>query len=69
MPDAGDRPQQRRHRPARRLAAYGIEVELKVSMPGLSHEQAEMLAHKAHEEVCPYSHATRNNVDVKITVV
>ena len=47
---------------------FGIQVELKVSMPGLSHTDAEMLAHKAHEEICPYSHATRNNVDVKITV-
>lgn len=48
---------------------FGVAVELEISLPGLPHDQAEMLAHKAHEEVCPYSHATRNNVDVKLTVV
>lgn len=48
---------------------FGLEVELKVSLPGLPREQAEMLADKAHNEVCPYSHATRGNVQVKLTVV
>jgi len=47
---------------------FGIEVELKISLPGLSREQAESLVQKAHA-VCPYSNATRNNIDVTLTVV
>jgi organic hydroperoxide reductase OsmC/OhrA len=33
--------------------------------------QAELaaLAEEAHEQICPYSHATRNNVDVQLTVI
>ena len=47
---------------------FGIEVALAVSLPGVPKEEAEDLVHKAHQ-VCPYSNATRNNVDVKLTVV
>jgi Ohr subfamily peroxiredoxin len=47
---------------------FGIEVALAVSLPGLDKEAAETLVAKAHE-VCPYSNATRNNVDVKLSVV
>ncbi len=47
---------------------FGIEVELKVSIPGLDHAQAEALVEKAHV-VCPYSNATRGNIDVTLTVV
>ena len=46
---------------------FGIEVELKVTIPGLPREQAEALVQKAHI-VCPYSNATRNNIDVKLSV-
>ena len=46
---------------------FNIAVELKVTLPGFSKEDAESLVHKAHE-VCPYSNATRGNVDVKLTV-
>lgn len=46
---------------------YNIAVELKVTIPGMDHAEAEALVHKAHE-VCPYSNATRGNVDVKLTV-
>lgn len=38
------------------------------SLPGLSRADAEALVEKAHQ-VCPYSNATRGNVDVKLTVV
>lgn len=48
-------------------AGFGIQVELKVSLPGLPREQAEALVHKAHQ-VCPYSNATRGNIDVTLTV-
>ena len=47
---------------------FGIEVALAISLPGVPKEEAEALVHKAHE-VCPYSNATRNNLDVRLTVV
>lgn len=46
---------------------FGIEVELKISVPGLLREQVEALVQKAHI-VCPYSNATRGNIDVKLVV-
>ena len=47
---------------------FGIEAELRISIPGLPREQAEDLVQKAHI-VCPYSNATRGNIDVTLTVV
>lgn len=47
---------------------YGITADLKISLPGVDKEAGEKLAHAAHE-VCPYSNATRNNVNVGLTVV
>ena len=47
---------------------FGIEAELRISLPGLAREQAEALVQKAHL-VCPYSNATRNNIDVTLTIV
>ena len=47
---------------------YGIAVAMDVKTPGLAREQAEKLVHAAHQ-VCPYSNATRGNVDVKLNVV
>ncbi|WP_291431503.1 organic hydroperoxide resistance protein [Deinococcus sp.] len=47
--------------------AFGLDVELEGHFPGLSGEQALALMHAAHE-VCPYSVATRGNVDVRISV-
>lgn len=47
---------------------FGIEFELKIVIPGLAREQAQALVAKAHE-VCPYSNATRNNIDVTLTVL
>jgi peroxiredoxin, Ohr subfamily len=47
---------------------FGIEVELSISIPGLPRAEAEALVQKAHV-VCPYSNATRNNIDVTLTVV
>lgn len=47
---------------------FGLEVALKVKMPGVDTAAAEKLVARAHE-VCPYSNATRNNIDVKIAVV
>ena len=47
---------------------FGLEISLEVKLPGVEKPQAEALVQKAHE-VCPYSNATRNNVDVKLSVV
>ncbi|MEH6372448.1 organic hydroperoxide resistance protein [Pectobacterium carotovorum] len=47
---------------------FGIEVELKISLPGLDRAVAEDLVQKAHI-VCPYSNATRGNIDVTLTIV
>lgn len=46
---------------------FGIQVELKISIPGLAADQARALVDKAHI-VCPYSNATRGNVDVNLVV-
>ena len=47
---------------------FGLEVELDVELPALEREAAEALAAKAHQ-VCPYSNATRGNIDVTVSVV
>ena len=47
---------------------FGIEVELRISLPGLARATAEDLVKKAHV-VGPYSNATRGNIDVKLTVL
>jgi Ohr subfamily peroxiredoxin len=46
---------------------FGIEAELTISVPGLPREQVEELVQKAHI-VCPYSNATRDNIDVTLIV-
>ena len=50
------------------LNGFGIEVELKISLPGLDRAAAENLIAKAHI-VCPYSNATRNNIDVDLVLL
>lgn len=47
---------------------FGITTSLQVALPGLDKAKAQELVDKAHQ-VCPYSNATRNNVDVKISLV
>ncbi|KRG86736.1 organic hydroperoxide resistance protein [Stenotrophomonas daejeonensis] len=47
---------------------FGIQVELRVRVPGLAREQAQALVDKAHQ-VCPYSNATRGNIDVNLVVL
>lgn len=46
---------------------FGLAAELKVSLPGMDAEAAQALVNKAHE-VCPYSNATRGNIDVKLAL-
>jgi Ohr subfamily peroxiredoxin len=47
---------------------FGLDIALAVSLPGVPRTDAEALVAKAHQ-VCPYSNATRNNVDVRLSVV
>lgn len=46
---------------------FGIQAALTVTIPGMDRAQAEALVQKAHV-VCPYSNATRGNIDVTLTV-
>jgi lipoyl-dependent peroxiredoxin len=45
---------------------FGLAVELVVSLPGIEQATAEKLVEAAHQ-VCPYSNATRGNIDVLLT--
>jgi Ohr subfamily peroxiredoxin len=47
---------------------FGLEVELKVAIPGIERTQAEALINAAHEDICPYSRATRGNIPVRVSV-
>jgi len=47
---------------------FGLEVELRMALPGLSDRAAEALVTTAHE-VCPYSNATRGNIAVRLVLV
>lgn len=46
---------------------YGLAVQLEITLPGVEREVAEGLVEQAHQ-VCPYSNATRGNVEVTLTV-
>jgi len=47
---------------------FGIAVKLHVEDPSLPQAELVALANEAHEKICPYSHATRGNVDVQLDV-
>jgi osmotically inducible protein OsmC len=46
---------------------FGLDVELEASLPGVDHDAALTLVEEA-DSVCPYSHAVRGNISVKLTV-
>ncbi|AUF97410.1 organic hydroperoxide resistance protein [Pseudomonas sp. 02C 26] len=46
---------------------FGLDIDLEISLPGLEQAAAQELVDKAHQ-VCPYSNATRGNVDVRLHV-
>ena len=46
---------------------FGIEVQLVIKVPGMDRAQAQTLVDKAHQ-VCPYSNATRGNIEVTLTL-
>ncbi len=47
---------------------FGLAVELDVYLPNVAPERRQEIADAAHQ-VCPYSNATRGNIDVKVTIV
>jgi lipoyl-dependent peroxiredoxin len=47
---------------------FGLTVSLDVALPGMDKAAAKTLVDEAHQ-VCPYSNATRNNIDVKLNIV
>lgn len=47
---------------------FGLQVALNVTLPGMDRTAAEALVNKAHE-VCPYSNATRGNIEVTVSVM
>jgi Ohr subfamily peroxiredoxin len=52
----------------RDAGGFGLAVKLQVEDHSLPQRELLELATEAHEKVCPYSHATRGNVDVRIEV-
>ena len=48
---------------------FGLAVKLRIEDKSLPQADLAALAKEAHEQICPYSHATRNNVDVQLEVV
>jgi osmotically inducible protein OsmC len=47
---------------------FGIQATLNISLPGMDREAAQALVNAAHH-VCPYSNATRGNIDVTLNLV
>lgn len=48
---------------------FGLAVVLHVEDPSMPTAELKAIAQQAHEQICPYSHATRGNVDVQLEVV
>ncbi len=53
----------------RDAGGFQLGVKLEVSLKGIERKDAEEFVRIAHEEMCPYSHATRGNVEVEVRVV
>lgn len=47
---------------------FGIAVKMHVKLPNLSAEDARMVVQETHDKICPYSHATRGNIDFAFEV-
>lgn len=52
----------------RAQGGFGITADLAVSLPGVDADQAQALLDAAHQ-ICPYSNATRGNIDVGLSLV
>ena len=47
---------------------FGIAVKMHVKVPNLTQDEAAALVQETHDKVCPYSHATRGNIDFDLVV-
>ena len=52
----------------REAGGFGLSVAMKIVDRTLAKEVLEPLVREAHEKICPYSHATRGNVDVTFEI-
>jgi osmotically inducible protein OsmC len=52
----------------REAGGFGLSVKLDVEDKSFPQAELDALVREAHEQICPYSHATRNNVDVQLAV-
>ena len=48
---------------------FGLAVQMRVEDKSMAQAELADLVREAHEKICPYSHATRNNVDVGFEVI
>ncbi len=53
----------------RKKGGFGLAVKMRVEDTSLSQTELESLVKEAHENICPYSHATRGNVEVLLDVI
>ncbi len=53
----------------RSKGGFGLAVKMTVEDKSMATSELNELVHEAHEKICPYSHATRNNVDVQFEVI
>ena len=53
----------------REAGGFGIAVKMRVEDKSLTQAELDTLAREAREKICPYSHATRGNVDVQFEVI
>ena len=53
----------------REPTGFALVVSHDIRLPKLSHEDAAKVAEVAHEDICPYSHATRGNIPVTLNIV
>jgi lipoyl-dependent peroxiredoxin len=47
---------------------FGLAVKMRVEEPGIAQAELAQLVQEAHEKICPYSHATRGNIEVAFDV-
>jgi len=47
---------------------FGLSADLDVHIPGITTEEAQKIADKAHK-TCPYSKATKGNIEVRVTAI
>jgi lipoyl-dependent peroxiredoxin len=54
---------------AREAGGFGLSVRMRVEDRSIKQAELEHLVREAHEKICPYSHATRDNVEVNFDIV